>query len=319
MISVIVPVYNVEKYIVKCLESIVNQNYKDFELLLVNDGSKDNSINLALDYLKNKAITYQVINKENGGLASARNAGLKAAKGEYISFIDSDDYIAKDFIKELKESIDNNDVDFAFCNFEYVKEQKEPTNSNDKTNHMFKKEELLVSFLRRTISFVVPSMMFKKEFIEKNKLFFDEEIRFSEDQPFIWNVILHSDNSVYINKKMYGYYIRENSIMTSTKYEKIINSFNEYKNYITILFKNYPEYKEISNKILPRWELGALYTSAKLLSFDDYKNLYLHMDGKTILKRIKGIKERNAYLLAFVCFISPKLLYFLCRKLNLNE
>ena len=106
--------------------------------------------------------------------------------------------------------------------------------------------------------------------------------------------------------------------MTSSSYDKIMKSFEEYSSYTDKLFKQYPEYTEITDKALPRWELGSLYTSADLMSYDNYKKIYDAMDGKTILKRIKGIGEIKAYLLAVVSYISPKLLDKLCRKLNLN-
>ena len=318
MISIIVPVYNVEKYITKCLESIVNQDYKDFELILVNDGSKDNSINLANGYLKDKDIKWSIINKENGGLASARNAGLKVAKGEYISFIDSDDYISTDFLTTLLQALIKENADYSFCAFEFVKKQEIDIDSNDK-EILFNKDELLKTFLKRTINFVVPSMLFKKEFLDKNELSFNEALRFSEDQPFIWNVILNTNKAIYLYKKMYGYYIRENSIMTSTSLDKIINSFKEYSTYTKDLFSKYPEYKDITDKVLPRWELGTLYTCAKLLDYENYKKVYEAMDGKSILKRIKGIDENKAYLLGFVCSMSSKLMYKLCRMMELNK
>lgn len=316
MISIIVPIYNVEKYIVNCIKSIVDQDYKDFELLLVNDGTKDSSIELANDFLKDKKINYRVINKENGGLASARNAGIKEAKGEYIAFVDSDDSVSKDFLSNLLKEFEN-DIDFSFCNFEFVKEQIPPIDNNSK-KMFFNKEELLIAFLRRSIGFVVPSMMFKKEFIINNNLFFDEDIKFSEDQPFIWNVILHSNKSVYLYKKMYGYYLRENSIMTSSSYDKIVNSYKEYSSYIKELIKSNDNYSDIMNMILPRWSLGTLYTSAKLLDYDKYKELYDLVGGKTILNKIRNINDRNSYLLAFVSKLSPKLLYKLCRSLKLE-
>ena len=90
-VSVIVPVYNVEKYLKQCLDSIVNQTYKNLEIIIVNDGTKDNSMKIVEEYLQDKRI--KVINKENGGLSSARNRGIEEATGEYISFVDSDDYI----------------------------------------------------------------------------------------------------------------------------------------------------------------------------------------------------------------------------------
>lgn len=317
MISVVVPVYNVENYIVKCLESIVNQDYKDFELLVVNDGSKDNGIKYAEEYLKSTDVNYRIINKENGGLASARNAGIRQAKGDYIAFVDSDDVISKEFLSLLLEQINISGADFSFCDFRFIKKQELPDDDNQKIKVYFKKR-LLNSFLKRDITFVVPSMLFRKQFIIDNDLFFNENLKFSEDQPFIWNVILHSNESVYLYKKMYGYVIREDSIMNSSSYEKISNSHLEYKEYTTNLFNQFPEYKEITDKALPRWQLGSLYTAAKLVNYNDYKKLYLQMDGKTILHRLKGINESKATLLALIAKISPKLLYAFCRKLNLN-
>ena len=98
-ISVIIPVYNVEKYIIECIESIINQTLKDIEIIVVNDGTKDNSIKIVEEYLSDKRI--KIINKANGGLSSARNEGMKVAKGEYIYFIDSDDFINEDVLEVL--------------------------------------------------------------------------------------------------------------------------------------------------------------------------------------------------------------------------
>ena len=314
MISVIVPVYNVEKYIIGCLKSIVSQDYKDFELILVNDGTKDSSIDLAQEYLKDKDVVWKIVNKENGGLASARNAGLSKAKGEYISFIDADDAVAKDFLSSMFKQM-RDDTDFVFCNFQFTKKQEAPVDDNDEIR-VFDKEKLLEAFLKRTIGFVVPSMLFKKSFLLNNDLFFDEKIRFSEDQPFIWDVILHSEKSVYLYKKLYGYYTREGSIMNNSSADKVLNSHQEFKEVIGRLFAD--SYPDIRNKVVPRWELGALYTSARMLKYEDYLKVYEQMGGKTIFQRIAGIGEIKAYLLAAVCSLSPKLLYELCRRMDLN-
>ena len=317
MISVIVPVYNVEKYIINCLDSIVKQDYTDFELIIVNDGSKDNSVNLAREYLDNYSINWRIINKSNGGLASARNAGIKESKGEYIAFVDADDALSTCFLSKMLNSINKDNYDFVFCNFEFVKEQISPIDYNEKEIE-YTKKSLLNTFLKRTINFVVPSMFFRKEFLIDNNLFFDEEIKFSEDQPFIWNVILHSQKSLYLYRKMYGYYIRENSIMTSSSYDKIVNSFKEYSQYINNLIIDNKEYKELLDVVLPRWELGTLFTASKLVDYDNYLKLYKMMDGRNILNKIITIKEAKAYLLALVAKLSPKMLYLLCRKMNLN-
>lgn len=317
MISVIVPVYNIEKYIEKVLESIVGQTYKDFELLVVNDGTKDNSIELAKNYLKDKDINYRIIEKENGGLASARNAGLYNAKGEYISFIDGDDYISKDFLETLHNDMVNNDVDFSFCAFKFVKEQYIDIDNNKSTT-LYNKEKLIDAFLKRNISFVVPSMFFKKEFLINNNIHFNEKTLFSEDQMFIWDCIFSCDKAVYNSSKMYGYCVRENSIMTSSSVDKIIDSNHEYETYVKMIKDKYPEYEKQISMILPRWQLGSLYSAARITDKDNFKKLYDLFGGRNILNRIISINEPKAYTLALIAKVSRNLLYYLCRGVNLS-
>lgn len=315
MISVIVPIYNVENYLRACLMSIVNQTYQDFELLLVNDGTKDNSLKVIEEVLGNSTINYQVINKENGGLASARNAGIRNAKGEYLAFVDSDDAISEDFLEKLLVNIERNNAQFSFCAYEFEKEQIAPNDDNNQVT-IFDRNRLMDAFLRRTIDFVVPSMMFRTSFILENNLFFNEKIRFSEDQPFIWDAILASEKAVYLYQKMYGYYLRESSIMHATKADKIISSYHEYVSLVDKFMDRYPHDKEIIDLIIPRWSLGALYTSAALCDYETFKTVYQEMDGHNLLSKIRGIKDLKSYLLAIVSALSCRMLYELCNKMS---
>lgn len=316
MISIIVAVYNVEKYIENTLKSIVNQDYADFELVIVDDGSTDKSVEVINEFLNRKNINWKLIKKENGGQSSSRNVGLRNASGEYIVFMDSDDVIAGDFLSKLKDALDKNDCEFSFCNFDFVKQQIPPKDTDLRVKR-YEKKELLNVFLRRSINFVLPSMMFKKEFLLKNKLLFDERIRFSEDQMFIWNVIIQSKNSVYLYNKMYGYYVREKSIMTASPYNKIMNGHEIYRDFCENLNNNYPMYHDVIKYILPRWQIGTLYSSAKLVSYEEYYDLYKRFDGNTIFNRLIGLGEIKAYLLSFVAK-SPRLLNKLCKVMNLN-
>ena len=123
LISVIVPIYNVEEYLNRCVESIVNQTYQKLEIILVDDGSPDNCPRMCDDWAK-KDSRIKVIHKENGGLSDARNAGMKITTGEYISFIDSDDYIETCMIEILYEAIKKYDCDIASCRVRIVMDDK---------------------------------------------------------------------------------------------------------------------------------------------------------------------------------------------------
>ena len=116
LISVIIPVYGVEKYISQCLDSVINQSYKNLEIIVVNDGTKDRSAEIAREYAQ-KDNRIKVYDYENGGLSVARNRGLELAKGEYISFLDSDDWLHPDFYKKLADALETNNADIAKCSF----------------------------------------------------------------------------------------------------------------------------------------------------------------------------------------------------------
>ncbi len=122
-ISIIVPVYKVEKYLKKCVDSILAQTFSDFELILVDDGSPDNSGRICDDYAKKDA-RVRVVHKQNGGLSSARNAGIEVAKGKYLGFVDSDDYIAEDMYELLYKAIIKEEADLSICGIYDVYEEK---------------------------------------------------------------------------------------------------------------------------------------------------------------------------------------------------
>lgn len=123
MISVIIPIYNVEEYLEKCVNSVLNQTYSDLEIILVDDGSTDNSGKIC-DELKNKDNRIIVIHQENQGLSAARNAGIAKALGEYIAFVDSDDYIMEDMYETLYKNLEKTDADISICKYQYVKKQQ---------------------------------------------------------------------------------------------------------------------------------------------------------------------------------------------------
>ena len=120
-VSIVVPVYNAEKYLPKCIDSILNQTFKNFELILVNDGSKDNSLIICEDY-KVSDRRIKVINKKNEGVSIARNIGINSAKGKYIMFIDSDDWIESNMVEKMYDAIQNSDI--AICGSKTVEKNK---------------------------------------------------------------------------------------------------------------------------------------------------------------------------------------------------
>lgn len=311
MISIIIPVYNVEQYIENTIKSLLNQTYCDYELIFVNDGSTDNTSAIIRQTLSDSSAKWKIIDKENGGQSSAKNCGYSNSIGEYVLFMDSDEIVAPLFLEKLL-SLFSDTVDFTFCNFRYVKEQVPPIDGTD-DSIILNRDELLNLFLRRKINFVAPSLLIRRSFIEENRISFNEEIRFSEDQMYIWDLFFRCNLAAYTSCVLYGYYLREKSIMTASPYEKIKKGALVFDNYCENLLKLFPNDSSIIKMIFPRWSLGALYTSAKLVTYEEFKSLYAIMDGKQILNKLQGIKDARSILLATLAKLSQKLLYIACR------
>lgn len=211
LISVIIPVYNVKPFLVECLDSVINQSYSNLEIIIVDDGSNDGSEKICDEYkLKDNRI--KVIHKENGGSSSARNTGIDCCLGNFITFIDSDDYIHKDMIKILYDDIKNNDADMAICDYSnnYDLEVK-----NKKDIKLFYNlEEILGNLYNEyNICFGTPwGKLYKKNLFNEIRYPLNKKY---EDTFIIHRVYGHVKNLVFSNNTLYFYRIRENSLMNA--------------------------------------------------------------------------------------------------------
>ena len=216
-VSVIVPVYKVEKYLNKCVDSIINQTLEDIEIILVDDGSPDNCGKICDDYAQ-KDNRIVVIHKTNGGLSDARNAGLEVARGEYIGFVDSDDYIAPEMISLLYGVCKKNSTDIAGCDLAYVYE------TTDRVDYNSNKQESVLSSddffaLMLDVNKYLRTGVWNK--IYKRSLF--DTVRFPkgklfEDVGTMYKLIFQVDKITYVSKPGYFYLKQREGAITSGKY-----------------------------------------------------------------------------------------------------
>lgn len=220
VISIIVPIYKVEDTLDKCVKSLMQQTYKDIEIILVDDGSPDRCPEICDKYAKldNRI---KVIHKENGGLSDARNTGLKAASGYYIMYVDSDDYLETDACKRLLDNMQP-DVDFVVGAIRQVRGQKIIYQRH--TNLISEKKYSSKVFVIKSIQkneWFAPAVLnlYKRNFLLSNQLFFKIGYYY-EDMEILLRLYLSAKNIVYVDYPFYNYIIRENSIMTSNITEK---------------------------------------------------------------------------------------------------
>ena len=238
-VSIIVPIYNVEMYIEKCLETLVNQTLKDIEIILVNDGSKDGSAEIAKKYLEKYPEKIVYLEKENGGLSDSRNYGLPHAKGEYIAFLDSDDYVEENMYEEMYELAKKEDSDMVQCNFYWEYPDKNKKKIGELKQYSNKKEMLVKTRVEAW------NKLIKREILVKNpEIRFPKGLRY-EDVEFTYKLIPYVEKISILNKPFIHYIQRGNSI-SNTQNERTKEIFDVLDNVIKYYKEKnlYEEYKE---------------------------------------------------------------------------
>lgn len=261
-ISVIVPVYNVEKYIDKCLKSIVNQTLEDIEIIIVNDGTLDKSVDIIEKYVKENPTKIKYYEKKNGGLSSARNYGLEYATGEYIAFLDSDDYIEPNMYEEMYKLAKKESADMVECDF--IWEWEYGKKIFDKRREYKTKEEMM-----KKPRVVAWNKIYKREIINKYKIRFPEGLIY-EDMELFYKLLPHLNKISYINKYFVHYIQREDSI-TNKQTEKIEDIFK-------ILDNIFDYYKE--QNLYNKYEKELKYMKKRILLGSSLKRILKLKDAR---------------------------------------
>ena len=271
-ISIIVPVYNVEKYIDKCLRSLTQQTLQDIEIIIVNDGSLDNSVEIIEKYVKENPTKIKYYEKKNGGLSSARNYGLEYAIGDYIAFLDSDDYVDFNMYEEMYNLAKKENADMVECDF--IWEWEYGKKIFDKRREYKTKEEMM-----KKPRVVAWNKIYKREIINKYKIRFPEGLIY-EDMEFFYKLLPHLNRISYINKYFVHYTQREDSI-TNKQTQKVEDIFKILDN----IFDDY-----IDQNLYNKYEKELKYMSRRILLGSSLKRIFKikdsHLRRKMLLKTI---------------------------------
>lgn len=307
LLSVVVPVYNVEEYLTKCMESILKQTYKDFEVILVNDGSTDSSAEICNSFaVKDKRI--KVIHKENGGLSSARNTGIQNAKGKYIAFIDSDDYITKDSFEVLINEAIEYDLDIVCGNRIIVYTDKQIKPKQRLCKKIYSGEDFLCENLKNnSMPMCAPYNIYKRELICNNNILFKEGL-LHEDELWTPQIFLKATRVKAVDIYFYIHIIRTGSITQGKNKEK------NAKDLIYICYeleKIYSRVKNRKNKKVLNDNLLTLYLNA--INIGNLFNTSFAKKGFLIGKALGFKSSLKAWL-----FIINKRLYRVLNRIRKN-
>ena len=268
-ISVIVPVYNVEAYLERCVESILQQTYAHFELILINDGSTDSSGQIC-DHLASQYENIKVYHIENAGVSNARNTGIKLATGAWVTFIDSDDFVTQDYLATLASAVEGLNVGFVIAPLHHIKNGiVTDLPSHSEKTELWSTEETMKELLMTTrTSFFPVAKLFKRDLLADEK--FNTNYHLAEDALFLTELLLKTRCScVFIDKPVYYYDHREGSATTSVN-RHVFDTIEVYKQIIAQVSQAFPNLKyELINREC--WSYITVYDKIIFTSREEYQ------------------------------------------------
>ncbi len=305
LVSIIIPAYNIEKYIGKCINSVLEQTYKNIEIIVVNDGSTDRTKAIIKEKAKaDKRI--RIINQKNAGLSAARNIGIKNAKGDYIVFIDGDDFVENNFLEKLIEKTRTDKSDIVVCSFKTIQNNNETIEKG--YNKTATGEEATIQLLLKqdNLDVVTWNKIYKKNLFLDNNIFFPNgEIH--EDSLTTYKLYSKAKKVSYIKEPLYLYYKRSGSITTSTKLETSINYKLRASQEAQEYFKNNKQLKEAAEiaELLARYSFIDAMLEKKI-PYDEKHNKWIKNNRKRLFKNpflskklkfyIKMLNSQNSFL-----------------------
>ena len=295
MLSVIIPAYNVEKYIERCINSVLNQYLKNIEIIVIDDGSKDKTSDICLKMSENnKSIIYKKV--QNSGCSAARNLGISMAKGKYIAFLDSDDWVDSDMYVNMVEEAEKHQADIVICGFKKLDENKNLLSTVKIPKRSTKNDYIDCT----TEWFASPcNKIYKKDLLEKNNIRFLLNIYTGEDMFFNFMSFFYSENIISVDKPFYNYFMNQNSV--SNNYKNRTDIYIVLRELISF-YKRNEAYEENINKVRACFKYhGIMYPFDVLQKLsenkvENWKRFYIKIKEEIdSLKEIETIDIKTYY------------------------
>ena len=310
-VSVIVPVFNSEEYIGTRLDSIINQDFKSFELIVIDDGSTDNSLEIINQKLSKSTISYNVIHQENSGVSSARNRGIDAAKGKYLVFIDADDYVTGNHLSELY----NGQTDFSMIQF--IKKDGDKLSSP----HHFAAELMYCDdFIKKELNMEMPfnfwQLMYRASLINDNGIRFNPNLVYGEDIDFALRALLFGDEIAISNEATYYYIQHPQSAINTTEFRRfeVVDIFEKLAEFYRSQGRDDLANLIITSRI-PKAIFGNMnYFFYNGYDFDEVIGKMKELDLLSKLSRYEGDSKFKSKIKLFL--LSPKLYYKTWKRLK---
>lgn len=316
-VTFVIPVYKVGNYIENSMKSVCYQTFKDFEVVLVDNNTPDDSIEIAERVLKDGNIDYRVVKQTIQGLPAARNMGIREAKGEWIISIDPDDTVSPRFLADLYRCATTNGLDIVFSKYAEVGVDtlfSFPEEKLENVTEFYDCDFVLQLLLVRKLPLMISNMFFKKETFIQKGCWFDEDVILGADLINLWRILINTPRIAYINKYLYNHFERPDSLMTAPSWKKIDSNIMGYKRLRQYIHESY-------GSQLGDWVYGrAVFAFLSTLSiyggksmYNDYITKYYNIEIHGILKTFP---DKKIAFLDKILKISPSLFYVINRALR---
>lgn len=315
-IDVIVPVYNRAHCIANLVTELKKQTFRDFRVIFVDDGSTDGSCEVINQLLPDAGFPYILIQKENGGAGSARNAGLQAATAEWVSFVDSDDGLQPEFLEYFYMAVTQAQADLGICNLEMIPEgsSQKPAPLASLSYEKLTAAESMRIFCTRWIGPVC--LFMNRNFQQKNDLFFDEACTYCEDAPFITNVIAAAQTVAYIPQETYIYYTHQGSLSRSPRLDKFLSAINSFRKVEDRLNQEDSDVSRIFQQMGGiRYYIATLRRAAVQMDYKTFCALAKTVDFPRYRKNICYLQQRSQRLACKLFLFSKPVFYYTVRLL----
>lgn len=315
LVSVVVPVYNVQDYIELSIKSICEQTYPNIEIIIVDDQSKDDSINKAKRVLEKYTVPYKIITEINKGLPGARNTGIFYSKGDYICFIDSDDLISKEHVQLLVDLMINESLKVCFSGFEITDMgNRIGRNLIKYKTKVFTKNELFNFFVLRKPAIHCCSLLIDNNYLKNKHIYFNEKLRYGEDAEYMWRLFSFVDRIGDAKSYTYKYLLRDNSIMSSINIEKGIVFQKEFLKSLERLKITYPKYSKYYDWAYYRNVLGWVHSVAINSTYKDFKLCLQTVSMNSLYQNLINFPDIKIKILVIILKFFPHLFYSVFRR-----
>ena len=308
-VSVIVPVYNSGEYIGSTLDSIINQDFNSFELIVIDDGSTDNSLEIIKEKLSKSTISYEIFHQENAGVSNARNKGIEIARGDYLVFVDSDDYITGNHLSQLY----NGETDFSLIQF-VKKEGEKLSEPYHFSKRLISCDEFIEMELNMQMPFNFWQLMYKASIIKDNDIKFNQDAIYGEDTEFALKALVFGDEIAISNEVTYYYIQHPTSAIKTSEYKRfeVIEIFERLSEFYQNIGRS-----DLSNLIITSRIPKAIFGNMNFFFYNDYDfdevlSKMKELDLLTKLSKFEGDSKFKYKIKLFL--LNPKLYYKMWKK-----